>query len=439
MKLLIIDGDGDGSGLDLAMRASDWSHAVKYYLPPHIAGDLPYGKDLVERSDDWESQMDWADLVVLIGNTKYQSQLAEYFGRSYPIFGTNEKAAELELDRGRGQEVLAEYGVQTAPYVVVDSIDDAIAHIARTGKPHAIKPWGGMVDKSLTCVCDRPDDAIFTLQKWKSEGRTADKLMLQEKVDGVEIGIAAWFGPAGWSKWKEESFEHKKFLTGDLGENTGEMGTVIRHVRQSKLFDMILEPLTEYLHFCNYVGDVAVNCIVNSKGIPLPLEFTMRLGWPDFNIRQAVIEHDPIQWMLDLLHGNDTFRPLPDVALGVLMVHGDFPRWKDPMGTWEGFPIRGVAAKTEPHLHFQHVRRGKYPWVFNGKVRYEQGYVTAGNCVMTVTGSGGSVGDAKAKAYSVVEQISWPSNVMYRLDIGDRLEADLPLLQKHGFAVGMRY
>lgn len=438
MKVLILDTDGDGLGIDLALRAMDWDHAVKYWMRPHVAGDRPYGQGLIEIVEDWELFADWADLIIPLGNTHYQWKLAEYFGRGYPIFGTNERSAELETDRARGQEVLDEHEIETLPYVVVHSVEDAVSHIAKTGKAFAIKPWGGTTDKAMTYVGSKPEDAIFTLEKWQREGKDVGQLMLQEKADGIEMGIAAWFGPGGFSRWKEESFEHKKFLVDDLGENTGEMGTVIRHVEKSKLFDKLLAPLEEYLQLLGYVGDCSINCIIDGRKA-YPLEFTMRLGWPDFNIRQEVLPGDPVQWMLDLLMGKDTFEPTTDIAVGVLMAHGDFPRYKDPLHKWAGYPISGVTKDNEQHIHWQEVMQADAPVITGGKVKRRPGMATAGNYVAVVTGSGASVTAAAREAYAVADAVRWPSNVMYRTDISDRLKKELPLLQENGWAVGMKY
>lgn len=434
MKVFVFDLEAEGTGLDLAVRAQDAGHAVKLWC-----GNTNFGKGLVPRVEEWEPQMDWADLIVLTGNSRYENRLAEYFGRGYPIFGSNIKSSELELDRGKGQEILKKYGIETIPYKVVSTPEEAIALIEKTGEAYAMKPWGGEGDKAMTSVPSTPEDAIYTLECWKRQGLFKGQLMMQEKVDGVEIGISGMFGPAGWNEALEESFEHKKFLTGDLGENTGEMGTVIRHVRKSKLFEMVLEPITDYLHVCQYVGDCSVNCIIDKGGQPWPLEFTMRLGWPDFCIRQELLSGDPVEWMLDLLEGQDSMRMSTDVAVGVLMAHGDFPRQDDPAALHAGAPLRGVDDATYPHLHYQQVMAGSGPVMKGGKAVDVKMEVTAGQYVVVATGAGRTVKSAQKAAYAVVEAVKWPSNVMYRIDIGDRLKDDLPKIQKHGFATGMKY
>jgi len=436
VKCLILDTDAESMGLDVALRAQDAGHEVRYWLPDEN-GALPYGDGLVEKVTDWD--MNWPDLIVTTGNSTYGDRLEEYFEKGYPIFGANLEGASLELDRAKGQEVLSQCGIKTIPYTIVDSAEEAIELIRTTDEPYAMKPHGGEADKALTCVASTPDEAIFTIQKWEKDGKFPEGLMMQERVDGVEMGIAGWFGPAGWNAAIEESFEHKKLMVDDYGPNTGEMGTVLRHVSQSKLFDLILEPLTDYLHSIKYVGCCSVNCIIDRYGNPMPLEFTNRLGWPSFCITQEIVQGDPIQWMLDLLHWTDTLQVSTKVAMGVLLAHGDFPSCEDPADVWTGFPITGITDENYSHLHFQQVCSGTAPKLIAGKIKEVNAMVTAGTYVLIAGGSGKSVSEARDATYAVAKSLDWPSDLMLRTDIGVRLKKDLPIIQDFGYAEGMVY
>jgi phosphoribosylamine-glycine ligase len=67
-------------------------------------------------------------------------------------------------------------------------------------------------------------------------------------------------------------------------------------------------------------------------------------------------------------------------------------------------------------------------------------YVTAGDYVCTVSGTGATVEQAKDRAYKTIKQkIEIPNSIMYRTDIGCRLEEQLPLLQEHGYCTDMDY
>ena len=95
-------------------------------------------------------------------------------------------------------------------------------------------------------------------------------------------------------------------MNDDHGPNTGESGTVMRVVKTSKLAKIMLEPLTDLLEKVGYCGDIDVNCIIDEKGQAWPLEFTCRLGWPAFQLQTALVEGDPVQWLLDLAKGKDS-------------------------------------------------------------------------------------------------------------------------------------
>jgi phosphoribosylamine--glycine ligase len=434
MKLLMMDFE-ESCGMDLCMRAQAAGHDVRYWTP----GVCPAGTGLVEKTQDWERFMKWADLIVLTGNCNYPKGFEKYFAGGFPIFGAPPKAAELELDRGKGQEILKRHNIPTLPYKVVSSVEEAQALLIKENKPFVMKPWGGEADKAMTAVPRSVNEGLYILERWKQKGLFKGQLMMQEKVNGVEMGISAFFGPGGFVKAKEESFEHKKFLNDDLGENTGEMGTVIRHVEKSQLFELLLEPLEDALRLLRPVADIGLNCIIDEDGTPWPLEWTIRLGWPDFCIRQALLAVDPLVWMADLVYGKDSFQVTREIAVGVVMAHGDFPREDDKPEAWSGFPISFENDFNPDQLHWQQVMMGDAPRTSGGKIKEKSVIVTAGQRPLVVTGTGGTVEDARQDVYRAAKAVRWPSNVMYRTDIGKKLEKELPLVQKHGFAKGMEY
>lgn len=434
MKILVIDTSHDG--VPFAIHATRFGHEVKVYQPPRKTGEYPQaGRGLVTRVQQWRPHMRWADLILLTSNHMYADDLEPFYEKGFPIIGANRRAAALELDRALGDDVLTRLGVRTLNYEVFDNLDQAMTHVKNTGETHVAKSWGGTEDKSLSFVSSSPADMIWQLGEWKRYGKIKGKLMLQQKVKGIELAVAAWFGPGGFSAPIFESFEEKKFLNDGLGENTGEMGTIGRYVKKSKLFDLVLKPMEDYLHGTGYVGNVDVNCIV-VKDTPWPLEFTMRFGWPQFNLQMALHKGDPAEWLLDLCQGRDTLRVKEKTCVGVVMATGDFPRCTDDPS---GKPISGITAGMEPNLWPQWVMLGNAPHMEGGKVAIGSTLLTAGHIPFTVTGLGDTVEEARCAAYDRAWKISWPGNRMFRTDIGKRLEDQLPELHAHGFAKEFRY
>lgn len=431
MKILIIDHEE--AGLAFALRCLDAGHEVHLWLPP----ESRTGEGLVERPKDWKGSMNWADLIVPTTNSIIGDQLEPYFKSGAPIFGADKKGTKLELDRWHGQQVFEDHDIPVLPHWEFHNYEQAIELVKRTGKGYAVKPWGGEADKALSFVADSPEDMIFTLEKLR-DAKVKPNFMMQEKADGIEMGVSGWFGPGGWSRHIEEDWEEKKFMNDDLGENTGEMGTTVRYTdHDSALFKRVLEPLTDYLLEIGYVGDINVNCIIDEHGIPWPLEFTCRLGWPDFNIRLPLHVGDPARWMLDLIQGRDTLEVIPEIAVGVLMAHGDFPQFDWPEDKICGFPLRGITQDNQDALMMQGIMLGRAPCSVGGRIFETDCLCTAGQIVLVSVGTGQSVYSAQQRAYDVAWAIDFPSNRKFRTDIGKRLQEQLPKLQRLGYAMGV--
>ena len=217
--------------------------------------------------------------------------------------------------------------------------------------------------------------------------------------------------------------------------NTGEMGTVLQVVRQSKLAEMVLRPLIKELHRIDYVGYVDVNCIIDDKGVPWPLEFTMRPGWPTFNIQMALIEGDVAQWLMDLADGTDA-QPFAEdeVAVGVVMAIPDFPFSLFTRKSVTGIPVYNVKPWMKQCLHPCELMQGTAPHNKEGSVVDLPCLVTAGDYVLVASGLGATVRTARAKAYRILKTLEVPNSPFWRPDIGGRLKDQLPTIQKMGFA-----
>jgi phosphoribosylamine--glycine ligase len=443
MNILIIDSFC-GLGLDTALRFMNDGHQVKWYIDKDDKGKVTeVGDGLVEKVKNWRNWMDWADFTFLTDNIMtFLPEIRKYRNKGYLVWGGDDLTAKCELDRNLGQDIFKKAGIKTMDYEgPFNDFDAGIEYIKNNPGRWVSKPCGTETDKSLSYVSKSAGDMIFMLKKWKEKG-SKQQFILQKFKPGLEMAVAGHFGPGGFNKYYLEGWEFKKHMPGDLGVNTGEQGTVLRYVENSLLAMKVLKPVEKYLHSINYTGFVDVNCIINEEdGTPYPLEFTARCGWPCWNIQQALHLGDSAQWIYDLLKGNDTQEVAVDkVGVGVVLAHGSYPLNLRPPEEEMGFPVYTDKAYSDyKNIHPCEIKLGEVTKVVGEEVIEVPDWVTVGTYVLQTTGVADTVKEAKDKAYEIMKKIELPNNQQYRIDIGDKLEKDLPKLQNFGFATGMKF
>ncbi|HKU42216.1 MAG TPA: hypothetical protein VJR89_28855, partial [Polyangiales bacterium] len=247
--------------------------------------------------------------------------------------------------------------------------------------------------------------------------------VLMEALEGVETGLGAYFNGAEFLRPACIDWEHKRFFPSDLGELTGEMGTLLSYQGSDKLFDATLGKLAPLLRDGGYVGYVNLNTIVNERGV-WPLELTCRFGYPGFAILAALQREGWAPLFRRMLRRDGLrFDTLPGYAVGVVLTVPPFPYRYGYAELSRGLPIAIDAADLE-HLHFAEVARdAQGTLVTSGTTGY----------LMVATGTGLSVEAAREAAYARARRVYVP-NLRYRDDIGRRfLEHDRGCLQAWGW------
>lgn len=437
MNVLLVDRGGDF--LDFAIRCQEAGHEVRWFIAPKANGDRQkIGDGLGFRVSDYKASMRWADIILVSDNTWYMEELNGYRRKGFPVMAPSPESAALEIDRLKGQESFEQGKLDIMPFEAFTSYDDGIAYAIKTGKRLVSKPSGD-ADKQLSYVSQSPRDLISMLLRWKRLQRRHSDFILQEFVPGVEMAVGGWFGPSGFNNWVLENFEFKKLMNDNLGCNTGEQGTVIKYVEkeESKLFQETLAKVEDQLHRLDYVGWVDIAVIVDEEGKARPLEYTARFGWPCFQIQQA-LHREPVEFMLDLLNGKDSFRPYKDIATGVVLTIPDFPYSHLTNKEVSGYPVYNLDEENpyRANLHPCSLSWGEAP---DNKGKLLPCFVSSGDYLLVSTGTGRTVEKSKDAAYEAIASVEVPNSKGYRTDIGDRLQRELPILHRLGYAKSFQW
>lgn len=431
--------DSVGEGLALAIRCVRFGHAVRLWLDDENNPTTGEGFRGVERVKNWLGSAKWADVIVPTGNHQFMPKLDSLRKAGVKVFGPSVASARLEIKRAEGMKLFEKCGIDVPEYEQFNSLAEAEAHVRKTGERFVFKTLGDEDDKSLSYVGKSPADMIARLQRWQKLGMNPKgPVMLQEFIEGIELGVSSWMGSEGFIGKPNENFEHKKLLSGNCGPNCGEAGTVMKYVESSAIGDAVLYPLEEELVKLGHLGDIDVNCIVDKQGKAWPLEFTTRLGWPAANIMWASHKGDPIEWMYDACNGEDSLEVSPQVACGVVLAQPDYPYSQKTKAETDGIPIYGVTEKNQQYIAAQSVKVVKQPNMEGERVVDKDTWTSTGDYLCVVTGLGKTVKKACERAYSTVKELHVP-DLIYRDDVGEKLEKELDELHKHGFATEFEY
>ena len=404
----------------LYMRLIADGHEVKVFVEDEGARGTMAG--LVPRTRDWRSELDWVgrDGIVLFeavseGYGALQDRLR---ADGYRVIGGSAFGDRLENDRAYAQALLAGLGMKTAAVHHFDVPASGEAFLAANPRRYVLKFSGSDFASSDNYVGQRPDGSdvrAMLAARFRSRRGEPAPYILMDHVEGVEMGVGAYFDGERFLEPACLDWEHKRFFPGDMGELTGEMGTVVTYARTGTFFARTLARMAPLLREHGHVGYVNLNTIVNSDGV-WPLEFTCRFGYPGF----AVLEPLQATGWGDLLtsmarRSAASFEARPGFSVGIVVTTPPFPYTRKQVDEPVGLPVVLTESGSVADLFNIHF----------GEVGLEGGQlVTSGlyGWTMVVTGTGLDIAAARDAAYERAGRVFVPG-MRYRLDIGERLIA----------------
>jgi len=419
-----IVGVGDWCDLGaLYVRLQEEGHEVRVVIgQAQSQGTL---RGFITTSPTLEDAVAWsragnAGSLIIFEDAK-QGELQDRLRRDgHLVVGGSAYGSRLEGDRAFAQQELRALQLPVARTEEFSDYAAAIAFLEEVRGLWVYKYNGDRFPSTHTYVGQLADssDVIALLRRHALHWRFDDapSFILMERVTGVEVGVGAWFDGSDFVPGARcIDFEHKHLFPGDLGELTGEMGTLVRYRGAERIFNRVLAPMAPRLRKSGYHGWINLNTIINAQGI-WPLEFTCRFGYPGF----AILE--PLQcdaWgdlLLRVASGRGAdFTTRPEWSVGIVLTVPPFPNLRMAAEDSVGMPVsfrRTLLPEELRHLHFNEIARD------------EGGLVNVGimGNLMVATGMGLTVAAARARATAIAQLVVSP-NLRWRNDIGAAFEA----------------
>ncbi len=312
-----------------------------------------------------------------------------------PSFGPSRTAARLESSKAFAKDVMRRAGVPTA---TAESFTDPLLarqYLETADGPYVVKADGLAAGKGVL-VTDSRDEARAWLDGWIESG----PVIIEEYLDGPEVSVFAVCTEKG-AVALEPARDYKRLLDGDLGPNTGGMGSYspvddLPDGLVARTMTEIIRPTLDQMTDDGnpFTGFLYAGLALTSNG-PQVIEFNVRLGDPE---AQAILPRMTAD-LVDVLEGatpewSDT------AAVNVVLAAKGYPTAPE-----KGAVISGVGSVPSDVITFH-----------AGTRREGKRLLVDGGRVLNLVGTGATIVEARTRAYEAAKRVGWPG-VQFRTDI----------------------
>ena len=396
MKVLLVGAGAREHAL--AWRLAQSPTLTELHAAPGNPGIAALGVCHPVRADDGDGLLGLAltlgtELAIIGPEGPLVAGVADELRRNgIAVFGPSAAAARIEGSKSFAKEVLRAAGVPAAEALSV-------------ARPPCVVKADGLAAGKGVFVCRTRDELEIALRSVQALG---GGMVIEELLEGREVSLFAL------SDGREvvpvaAAQDFKRIGDGDTGANTGGMGAYspVPWVDDlAALTEAVHRPVIEELarRGTPFVGCLFAGLMVTNDG-PKVLEFNARFGDPETQVIAPRLQGDLLDVLLQTARG-DLSRATVSVdgsaAVTVVLASPGYPESSD----YAGATIHGLdAADAGGALVFQ-----------GGTAVRDGRVVTTGGRILSVTGTGATVSEARANAYRAVDLVSF-EGVRFRRDI----------------------
>ena len=315
------------------------------------------------------------------------------------VFGPSKAAAQLEGSKNFAKEVMRDAGVPTAQSFTCVTKEEIEIALDAFGAPYVVKDDGLAAGKGVVVTNNRQEALDHAL--------ACKRVVIEEYLEGPEVSL---FGISDGTTIvpMQPAQDFKRAHDGDTGPNTGGMGAysplpwapsdIIEDTYKQVLAPMIAEMAARGTPF---VGLLYAGLALTDEGIRV-IEFNARFGDPETQVLIPRL----VTPLATLLYKAAT-DSLDDAVL----------QWRDDSAVTVVLAAHGYPESPKTGTPISHIPTIENTQIFHaGTSKSGDAIVSAGGRVLTVTGIGSDLTEARDRAYRAISQIELDGS-FYRSDI----------------------
>ena len=403
MKILLVGSGGREHALGVGLQADP--ACTELHVAPGNPGIAQFAKCHPLVITDNQAILELAqqlevELVVVGPEVPLVNGVADILrAAGIAVFGPSKAAAQLEGSKNFAKEVMRDAGVPTAHSFTCTTQHEIEIALDAFDAPYVVKDDGLAAGKGVVVTNDRQEALEHAL--------ACKRVVIEEYLDGPEVSL---FGISDGTTIvpMQPAQDFKRALDGDQGPNTGGMGAysplpwapsdIIEDTYKQVLAPMIAEMAARGTPF---VGLLYAGLALTDHGTRV-IEFNARFGDPETQVLIPRLK-TPLATLLYKAATGDlagtTLDWKDDSAVTVVLAAEGYPA-----APKSGGAITGFTAIDNVQIYHA------------GTSATEQGVAASGGRVLTVTGIGEDLTEARNRAYRAISQIRLAGS-FYRTDI----------------------
>jgi phosphoribosylamine--glycine ligase len=403
MKILLVGSGGREHALGVGLQADP--ACTELHVAPGNPGIAQFAQCHPLVITDNQAILELAqqlhvDLVVVGPEVPLVNGVADILrAAGIAVFGPSKAAAQLEGSKNFAKEVMRDAGVPTAHSFTCTTQQEIEIALDAFDAPYVVKDDGLAAGKGVVVTNDRQEALDHAL--------ACKRVVIEEYLDGPEVSL---FGISDGTTIvpMQPAQDFKRALDGDQGPNTGGMGAysplpwapsdIIEDTYKQVLAPMIAEMAARGTPF---VGLLYAGLALTDHGTRV-IEFNARFGDPETQVLIPLLKTPLATLLYNAATGNLKGATLDwndDSAVTVVLAAEGYPAAPKSGGV-----ITGFSSIDDVQIYHA------------GTSTTEQGVVASGGRVLTVTGIGEDLTEARNRAYRAISQIRL-SGSFYRTDI----------------------
>lgn len=415
MKIMVVGGGGREHAIVRALKKNP--DAEKIYVLPGNAGMADEAECVPISATDLDGIVKFAaenavDYAAVIPDDPLVMGLTDRLeAAGIPVFGPRANAAAIEGSKVFSKDLMKKYGIPTAKYEVFDDMEKALTYLETAPIPTVVKADGLALGKGVVVAMTRDEakDAVVSAMRDKKFGKSGDKIVIEEFLTGPEVSVLS-FTDGKTVIPMVSSMDHKRAGDGDIGPNTGGMGTVApnpyytNEIAERCMREIFL-PTVDAMNREGrpFKGCLYFGLMLTPDG-PKVIEYNCRFGDPETQVVIPLLESDLLTVMRAVTDGTldqaEVKFKNAHACCVVLASEGY------PVSYEKGFPIT-VPDGVRESVYFAGVKAG------------DNGIVTGGGRVLGAVAVADTLADAIREAYAKADRIEF-KNKYCRRDIGAR-------------------